>query len=112
MLPSWFRQTITRIRPGVKYSRGSAIPDWDNAEAEAISGCSVQPSSISVAQDGRVLSVDKSYTVYMPATADVREGDRIEYNGDIYLVVSVHDSWLSPTGRLDNKQATIERWSG
>lgn len=112
MLPSWFRQTVTRIRPGEKTSRGSVIPDWDNAASLAISGCSVQPSTTTLSQDGRVLGIEESFTLYMPPNADVIKGDRVEYNGEVYTVIGVPKPWISPTGNLNNKQVTLERWSG
>lgn len=112
MLPSWFRQTVTRVRPGVKESRGSTIPDWDKASKAMIEGCSMQPSSTSLSQDGRVLGISDSFTLYMPANADVLEGDRIEYEGNTYTVMGVPRPWISPTGNLNNKQVSLERWDG
>lgn len=111
-LPSWFRQTVTRIRPGQKVSRGSTVPDWENADELTITGCSVQPSSTSLSQDGRVLGIADLYTVYMPADADVAEGDRVVYNGETFVVRGVPGMWASPTGGLDNKQVQVERWAG
>lgn len=112
MLPSWFRQSVTRIRPGVKTSRGSEIPDWNNVTTVVISGCSVQPSTTSLSQDGRVLGIEDSFNLYMPPTADVREGDKIVYEGEEYIVAGVPRPWVSPTGGLSNVQVTIERWKG
>ena len=114
MLPSWFKQTVVRIRPGAKTERGSVVPDWsDNAVSTAeIHGCSVQPSTTSLSQDGRVLGIDESYTLYMPPNADVQEGDRIAYRGETYAVIGVPKPWYSPTGGLDNKQVMLERWEG
>lgn len=112
MLPSWFRQTVTRIRPGTKTSRGSSVPDWNNVSTLVISGCSVQPSGTTLTQDGRVLGISDSFTLYMPANADVREGDRVEFDGEIYAVIGVPKPWQSPTGNLNNKQVTLERWAG
>lgn len=112
MLPSWFRQSVTRIRPGVKTSRGSEIPDWNNVTAVVISGCSVQPSTTTLSQDGRVLGIGDSFNLYMPPTADVREGDKIVHNGEEYIVAGVPRPWVSPTGGLSNLQVTIERWKG
>lgn len=112
MLPSWFRQTVTRIRAGEKTSRGSVVPDWDNAASLVISGCSVQPSGTTLSQDGRVLGISDSFTLYMPANADVKEGDRVVFDGDTYSVIGVPKPWQSPTGRLNNKQVTLERWNG
>ena len=112
MLPSWFRQSVTRIRPGSRVSRGSTVPDWDNTETEVINGCSVQPSTTELSQDGRVLGIEESFTLYMPPDADVRQGDRIEYRGETFTVIGVPRPWFSPTGGLDNSQVKVERWSG
>ena len=111
-LPSWFRQSVLRIRPGTKSSRGSAVPDWDNVTELTIMGCSVQPSSTSLSQDGRVLGISDSYMLYMPFDADVQKGDKIVVGSDAYIVSGEIRPWISPTGGLNNKQATIERWEG
>ena len=110
MLPSWFNQTVTRIRPGEKTSRGSVVPVWDNTDELTISGCSVQPSSTTLSQDGRVLGISDSWTLYMPDGTDVQEGDRIRYGGSDYVVMGVPRPWVSPTGGLSNMQVSIERW--
>lgn len=112
MLPSWFRQSVKRIRPAKKTVRGSTLPDWENAAEAEISGCSVQPSTTSLSQDGRVLGVAESYTLYMPADADVQEGDRIIFDSKQFVVRGIPGSWVSPTGALNNKQVTLERWDG
>lgn len=111
-LPSWFAQSVTRIRPGTKTSRGSVIPDWDNVTTITISGCSVQPSGTSLSQDGRVLGISDTFNAYMPYGSDVEVGDHIVYGGQTYLVTSVPRPWISPTGGLSNTQITMERWDG
>lgn len=113
MLPSWFSQTVVRLRPsGTTTSRGSTVPDWSNPSRLTIPGCSVQPSSTSLSQDGRVLGISESFTLYMPPDADVMEGDRIESDGKTYTVIGVPRPWTSPTGRVSNKQVNLERWAG
>lgn len=109
---SFFTQSVTRIRPGSKESRGSTIPDWDNVSTATIGGCSVQPSSTTLSQDGRVLGVSDSFTLYAPANADVKKGDRISFNGATYTVMGVPRPWASPTGRVSNLQCPLERWDG
>lgn len=111
-IPSWCTQTIVRIRPAVKTSRGSEIPDWDNVDRLTIEGCSVQPASTGLSQDGRVLGINEGYTVYLQPGADVRAGDRIEYDGDVYTINGKPKSWQSATGRVSHIQLNIERWSG
>lgn len=112
MLPSWFTQSVTRIRPGTKTVRGSEVPDWDDVTTAPITGCSVQPSTTSLSQDGRVLGIAESFTMYMPPDADVQEGDRILFEGKQYTVIGMPRPWVSPTGALSNKQVTLERWDG
>lgn len=112
MLPTWFRQTVTRLRATTRTVRGATVPDWSHPNSKDIEGCSVQPSSTSLSQDGRILGIAESFTVYMPPDADVKEGDRIVYEGNTYVVSGMTRPWVSATGALDNKQATIERWEG
>lgn len=112
MLPSFFTQEVKRIRPTTKTVRGSIVPDWNNTTDETIKGCSVQPSTTSLSQDGRVLGIAESFTLYMPSDADVQAGDRITYAGSTYTVSGVPRPWKSPTGALSNLQVTLERWDG
>ena len=112
MLPTWARQTITRIRPGTKTLRGSAVPDWENAGRLVIPGCSVQPAATALSQDGRVLGISESLTCYAPPGADVLAGDRIEFEGGVYVINGEPKSWLSATGALDHIQMELKRWTG
>ena len=111
-IPSWASQTVTRIRAGTKESRGSTIPDWANVTRLEISGCSVQPSSTSLSQDGRILGVSEGYTVYLQPGTDVLAGDRIEYDGNVYTINGEPKPWVSATGRVSHIQLSIERWDG
>ena len=112
MLPSFARQTIIRIRPGVKTLRGSDVPDWSNVTRAIIPGCSVQPAGTSLSQDGRVLALQDGLTAYLPSDADVKAGDRIEYAGEVYTINGEPRVWPSATGNLDNIQLNLQRWSG
>lgn len=112
MLPSFARQTIIRIRPGVKTLRGSDVPDWSNVKRAIIPGCSVQPAGTSLSQDGRVLALQDGLTAYLPSDADVKAGDRIEYAGETYTINGEPRVWPSATGNLDNIQLNLQRWSG
>lgn len=112
MLPSFAKQTVVRIRSGAKLSRGSTIPDWDNATSITIAGCSIQPAGTSLSQDGRVLGIMDGMTAYMPPTADVQEGDRIQYGGEVYTINGAPRVWPSATGAIEHIQCNLERWSG
>lgn len=111
MLPSFATQRVVRIRPTTKDVRGSRVPDWSNSDRKVISGCSVQPASTDLSQDGRVLGILDGMTCYMPENADVLEGDRIEYEGIIYTIDGAPRVWPS-AGNLAHKQLRLVRWSG
>ena len=112
MLPSWAKQTVTIIRPGTKIQRGSEVPDWDNATSFDVGGCSVQPASTSLSQDGRVLGIFDGETCYMPPGTDVREGDRIVHDGNTYTVNGTPRRWQSATGLASHVQVNLQRWGG
>ena len=112
MLLSFFKQTVTRIRPGTKRLRGSEVPDWDNATTLDIPGCSVQPAGTSLSQDGRELGISDGMTAYLPAGADVQSGDRIQYEDKVYTIMGDPRVWPSASGTLDHIELNLERWSG
>lgn len=109
---SFWRQSITRIRPGTKTERGSQVPDWNNADTLVIGGCSVQPASTSLTQDGRVQGITDGLTVYAPADADIQAGDRIMYGGNVYTINGDILQWPSASGALDHLHINLMRWRG
>ena len=111
MLPSFCKDTVTRIRPGAKESRGSIIPDWTTATEKEIGGCSMQPASTSLTQDGRVLGLLDEYTLFLPPDADVQAGDRIRHNGQVYEIDG--DVRVQPAPlRLDHIELRLRRYAG
>lgn len=111
MLPSFCRQSIVVVRPGTKQSRGSTIPDWSTATRRTIDGCSVQPASTSLSQDGRVLGISEGWTAYLPEDADVQAGDRIEFGGETYTINGEPKRWTGAFTR-SNIQLNLVRWEG
>ena len=112
MLPSFCRQTVTRVRPGATTSRGSVVPDWTNATTKEITGCSMQPAGTSLSQDGRVLGIMDGFTCFMPADADVQAGDRIVFGGVTYEINGEIRGWPSATGALDHIEINLVRYAG
>ena len=108
---SFWTQSIKRLRPGTTTERGSAIPDWSNPDELVINGCSVQPASTSLSQDGRVLGVTDGLTIYAPADADVKAGDRIQYGSDVYEINGDPLIWPG-VARLQHMQINAKRWRG
>ena len=106
-LPSWASQTITVIRPGVKVERGSQMRDWDNVLEFDVSGCSIQPASTSL-----VLGIEDGMTGFLPLNTDIREGDRVSFEGQTYELTGTPRVWHSATGRASYVQIGLRRWSG
>ena len=112
MLPSFARQTVTRLRPTTKTERGSTVFDWSNSNELVITGCSVQPAGTSLSEDGRVLGINEGITVYLPKGSDVVAGDRIIYDEKTYTINGEPKEWISATGRCDSVQLNCVRYSG
>lgn len=111
MLPSFCTQEVTRLRPGIKTVRGSEIPDWENASELVIKGCSVQPATTSLSQDGRVLGINEQWTAFLPEGSDVKAGDRILFEGQVYTINGEPKEWTAPFTR-SNMQLNLTRWEG
>ena len=108
---SFWKQSIVRLRPGTKTERGSTVYDWSSPGRLTIDGCSVQPAGTSLSQDGRVLGVMDGLTVYAPADADVKAGDRIEYGGNVYTINGDPLVWPG-VARMQHVQLNLQRWRG
>ena len=111
MLQSFWRQSITRLRPGTKTERGSTVYEWSNPESKVIPECSVQPTTTSLSQDGRVQGVMDGLVVYAPVDADVKAGDRIQFGNDVYTLNGDPLVWPG-AGKLAHIQLNLQRWSG
>ena len=111
-LPSWASDSITVLRPKKVNSRGSLIDDWTQATSSTVNGCSVQPASTSLSMDGRVLGISDGWTAYLPPGSDVKEGDRIIFNSETFVIDGAPRAWTSPTGAVSAIQLNLKRWSG
>lgn len=112
-LPNFAKHTINVVRAGLKTVRGAEVQDWTQATEFAIPGCSVQPrATTSDEAADRVAHATESCTVYLPPDADLRRGDRVKYDGDVWDVDGRVQSWPSPTGRVAHKVATIVMHEG
>lgn len=113
MLPSFCTQEITRIRPGTKVLRGSTVFDWSESVVTklVIKGCSVQPAATTLSQDGRVLGISEQLTAYLPEGTDVKAGDRILFDGEVYEINGEPKKWTAAR-TLSNIQLTLTRWEG
>lgn len=113
MLPSFCKQEVIRVRPGVTSSRGSDIPDWSNEKVNrlTIKGCSIQPASTSLSMDGRVLAINDQMTAYLPEGSDVQAGDHIIFEGETYEINGDPKRWTGAFN-MSNIQLNLVRWRG
>lgn len=111
-LLSFYRQEITRIRPTMKDSRGSLVPDWSAVDELLIKGCSVQPAGTNLVTGERVEGITDGMVAYCPSGVDIKTGDRIRFNGNIYTIKGEVRDWPSATGRLDHLVLNLERYHG
>ena len=111
MLPSFASQEIKRVRPGTKTVRGSEVPDWSKTTEITIKGCSIQPASTSLSQDGRILGISDGYTAYIPEGSDVQAGDHIVFNNETYAINGEPRIW---TGAFTRSHILLNliRWEG
>lgn len=112
MLPSWCSQTLTIVKPGTTTSRGSTVYDWEHPVSSTdIAGCSVQPASTGLSQDGRVLGIYDGWTAYIPEGTDVKAGDHIEFEGETYAISGEPQKWTGPS-KTSHIQLNLVRWEG
>lgn len=112
MLPSWCSQTIVIVKPGVKTSRGSSVPDWENpSKTITVTGCSVQPATSSLSLDGRVLGISDAWTAYVPEGTEVEAGDHVKFGGNTFEINGEPRVWTAAFTR-SHIQLNLVRWEG
>lgn len=112
-LPSFCKQIVVRVRPGSKTVRGTPVPDWDQADRTRISGCSLQELTTGSA-DGvrRTNAVVVGARLYAPLGSDIRDGDRIEFDGQTWDVDGHPLPKHSPTGAVSHLAVVLTTHRG
>lgn len=111
-LPSFARETITRLRYPSRDDFGTAMPDYTATPERAdIPGCWLEPIRSIENLDGR-LAVETGWTVAAPPNVDIVSADHIEYRGIVYEAVGDAVAIPSPSGALDATQVILRRWAG
>lgn len=111
-LPSFARQTITVVRPGVLIERGQEVPDWstDAVTRALVTGCSVQPGNGSRDLDHRD-GVMAAYTVFSPPGTPVEGTCRIELPGKSGQFTIMGEPMDQSYGlRVDHVMFALQRW--
>lgn len=110
-MPVWDTVTVTVTRPAWVGSRGTMVPDWDNATAVEVPGCWVGNPATSADATATSRPALSRATLYLPPTADVREGDRVTYAGADYALDGAPLAFPSPFGGIDHYEVPLVDWS-
>ena len=110
-LPTFCRDSITVVRPGIKKSRGTVIKDWDTATEHVIKNVSVQATSSNTTYDTREGVVIRA-TAYLPPNSDIAAGDLVKWHGYTFAIDGDPLPVYSPTGALNHVKATLIDWRG
>ena len=109
---SFFRDSVTVLRAPLTTKNGSQLRDWNNATETTIDKVQVTAQSTSRDFQGRTESIDDGRTLRANYDADIQEGDRIIYDGNIYEVSGEVFHTKSPTGRASSTRCSLIRWKG
>lgn len=109
---SFFRDTVTVLRASIITRNGEERRDWSNPEEIVIKN--VQVTARASTQDfaGRLQNINDGRTLRANYDADIREGDRVAYDGNLYEVSGEVFHTKSPGGRASSTRCTLMRWNG
>lgn len=109
---SFFRDTVTVLRAPILTKNGGQYRDWNNAAQSTINRVQVTARAPSQEFAGRLLNLSDARTLRANYDADIREGDRVVYDGNVYEVTGEVFHTKSPTGRASSTRCTLTRWTG
>ena len=109
---SFFRDTVTILRAPILTKNGGQYRDWNNAAQSTINRVQVTARAPSQEFAGRLLNLSDARTLRANYDADIREGDRVVYDGNVYEVTGEVFHTKSPTGRASSTRCTLTRWTG
>lgn len=109
---SFFRDSVTVLRPTTATKNGMTYNSFDNPETHALTKVQVVPLGTSRSFEDRVEQVTDRRTFRASYDADIMAGDRVIYNGETYEVEGEVFHTKSPTGRVSSTRCGLVRWNG
>ena len=109
---SFFRDTVTIIRAPLEKRHGSDYYDWNNATSHELEHVQVTAAGTSRDFVGRAESITDRRTLRANYDADIQEGDRVAFEGNLYEIDGEVFHTKSPTGRASSTRCTLMRWKG
>lgn len=113
---SWHTDTVIRVRaPLVSNDYGDLERDWAAATSTPLAGWRVQPmqgSRVNVADSLPREGLDRRQRAFGPYDTDMLTTDRVEWQGETWVVDGDVDRWRSPTGALAHTELVLARMEG
>lgn len=109
---SFFRDTVTIIRAPLEVKNGSEYRNWDKATSHELEHVQVTAAGTSRDFAGRTESITDRRTLRANYDADIQEGDRVAFEGNLYEIDGEVFHTKSPTGRASSTRCTLMRWKG
>lgn len=109
---SFFRDSVTIVRAGLGVKNGQEYRDWTSTTEKTLTRVQVTAAGTSRDFDGRTESITDRRTLRANYDADIQEGDRVVYDGNVYEVDGEVFHTKSPTGRASSTRCTLVRWKG
>ena len=109
---SFMNDAVTVIRAPLIRKNGAQIRDWDNAERHIVEHVQVTAQATSREFDSRTTQNTDRRTLRTAYEADIKTGDHIEWNGNLYEIDGEVFHTKSPTGRASSTRCSLARWEG
>lgn len=109
---SFFRDTVTVMRPTVATKNGMTYNSWENPSTHVLTNVQVTAQGTSRVFEERIEQVTDRRTFRASYDADIEAGDRVVWNGETYEIDGEVFHTKSPTGRVSSTRCTLVRWKG
>lgn len=109
MIPSFARHSVVRLRARRVPDGLDGRLDWNDPERLTIPGWSIEPVDSRKTFDAAGDRTLSRWQAIGPAGADVKAGDRIEWNGDHYELDAEPLQRTSPSGNASHCDLTLKR---
>lgn len=109
---SFFRDTVTILRAPLEKRNGSDYRNWNLATESTLERVQVTAAGTSRDFAGRTENITDRRTLRANYDADIQEGDRVAFEGNLYEIDGEVFHTKSPTGRASSTRCTLMRWKG
>jgi hypothetical protein len=109
---SFFRDAVTILRAPLETRNGAEYRNWTHTASHTVEHVQVTAASTTRDYAGRTESTTDRRTLRANYDADIQEGDRVVYKGNLYEIDGEVFHTQSPTGRASSTRCALVRWKG